>query len=77
MYWVVFDLLDFSEVATDYFLKKMWEIFFDGIQLNLLKEDFNIFYKILNDNNINYILQNESKDMSEVLDKVYERILNI
>ncbi|EMI6567656.1 hypothetical protein NO491_002276 [Acinetobacter baumannii] len=72
-----FDLLDFSEVATDYFLKKMWEIFFDGIQLNLLKEDFNIFYKILNDNNINYILQNESKDMSEVLDKVYERILNI
>lgn len=55
----------------------MWEIFFDGIQLNLLKEDFNIFYKILNDNNINYILQNESKDMSEVLDKVYERILNI
>lgn len=72
-----FDLLDFSEVATDYFLKKMWEIFFDGIQLNLLKEDFNISYKILNDNNINYILQNESKDMSEVLDKVYERILNI
>lgn len=50
---------------------------FYGIQLNLLKEDFNISYKILNDNNINYILQNESKDMSEVLDKVYERILNI
>jgi len=72
-----FDLLDFSEVAVDYFLKKMWEIFFDGIQLNLLKEDFNVSYKILNDNNINYILQSESKDMSEVLDEVYEKILNI
>lgn len=72
-----FDLLDFSEVAVDYFLKKMWEIFFDGIQLNLLKEDFNVSYRILNDNNINYILQSESKDMSEVLDDVYEKILNI
>lgn len=72
-----FDLLDFYEVAVDYFLKKMWEIFFDGIQLNLLKEDFNVSYKILNDNNINYILQSESKDMSEVLDEVYEKILNI
>lgn len=72
-----FDLLDFSEVAVDYFLKKMWEIFFYGIQLNLLKEDFNVSYRILNDNNINYILQSESKDMSEVLDDVYEKILNI
>ncbi|KJH64761.1 hypothetical protein [Acinetobacter calcoaceticus] len=72
-----FDLLDFSEVAVDYFLKKMWEIFFDGIQLNLLKEDFNVSYRILNDNNINYILQSESKDMSEVLDDIYEKILNI
>jgi len=72
-----FDLLDFSDVAVDYFLKKMWEIFFDGIQLNLLQEDFNVSYRILNDNNINYILQNESKDMSEVLDDVYEKILNI
>lgn len=72
-----FDLLDFSEVTVDYFLKKMWEIFFDGIQLNLLKEDFNVSYRILNDNNINYILQSESKDMSEVLDDVYEKILNI
>lgn len=72
-----FDLLDFSDVAVDYFLKKMWEIFFDGIQLNLLKEDFNVCYRILNDNNINYILQSESKDMSEVLDDVYEKILNI
>jgi len=72
-----FDILDFSEVAVDYFLKKMWEIFFDGIQLNLLKEDFNVSYRILNDNNINYILQSESKDMSEVLDDVYEKILNI
>lgn len=72
-----FDLLDFSEVAVDYFLKKMWEIFFDGIQLNLLQEDFNVSYRILNDNNINYILQSESKDMSEVLDDVYEKILNI
>ncbi|YCO59350.1 hypothetical protein ACL9Z5_002631 [Acinetobacter calcoaceticus] len=72
-----FDLLDFSEVAADYFLKKMWEIFFDGIQLNLVKEDFNVSYRMLNDNNINYILQSESKDMSEVLDDVYEIILNI
>ncbi|MGN5725149.1 hypothetical protein ACNQOS_07825 [Acinetobacter calcoaceticus] len=72
-----FDLLDFSEIAVDYFLKKMWEIFFDGIQLNLLKEDFNVSYKILNDNNINYILQSESKDMSGVLDEVYGKILNI
>lgn len=72
-----FDLLDFSEIAVDYFLKKMWEIFFDGIQLNLLKEDFNVSYKILNDNNINYILQSESKDMSGVLDEIYGKILNI
>lgn len=55
----------------------MWEIFFDGIQLNLLKEDYNVSYKILNDNNINYILQSESKNMSEVLGEVYEKILNI
>lgn len=72
-----FDLLDFSEIAVDYFLKKMWEIFFDSIQLNLLKEDFNVSYKILNDNNINYILQSESKDMSGVLDEIYGKILNI
>ncbi|WP_060465545.1 hypothetical protein [Acinetobacter sp. LMB-5] len=72
-----FDLLDFSEIAVDYFLRKMWEIFFDGIQLNLLKEDFNVSYKVLNDNNINYILQSESKDMSGVLDEVYGKILNI
>ncbi|WP_342370710.1 hypothetical protein [Acinetobacter sp. D009] len=72
-----FDLLDFSEIAVDYFLKKMWEIFFDGIQLNLLKEDFNVSYKILNDNNINYILQSESKDMSGVLDEVYGKIFKI
>lgn len=72
-----FDILDFSEIAVDYFLKKMWEIFFDSIQLNLLKEDFNVSYRILNDNNINYILQSESKDMSGVLDEVYGKILNI
>lgn len=72
-----FDLLDFSDVAADYFLKKMWEIFFDDIQLNLLKEDFNVSYRVLNDNNINYILQSESKDMSGVLDEVYGKILNI
>lgn len=72
-----FDLLDFSDVTADYFLKKIWEIFFDGIQLNLLKEDFNVSYRVLNDNNINYILQSESKDMSGVLDEVYGKILNI
>jgi hypothetical protein len=55
----------------------MWEIFFDSIELNLLKEDFNVSYRILNDNNINYILQSESKDMSGVLDEVYGKILNI